>query len=101
VIRTYSVAGGPDPDLPQNAENSDGHETTEEDGPDLGYTEDGHKIVGISECHVSPPYQAPRPLASRLLDLDQVDRHQTSLLNTLTKAFHLLFVLQSRRLTAN
>jgi hypothetical protein len=90
------IAATPDPDLPPEAQCTD-----EEDKPCLGYTEDGHKIVRREEFHIPPSYQPPKPLASRLSDLDQVDRHQTSLLNALMKTFHLLFVLQSRRLTGD
>ena len=92
VITVNFVAGRPDPDLPPEAQSTD-----KEDEPCLGYTEEGHKIVGRKEIHVPPSYQTPKPLASRISDLACVDRHQTSLLNALVKAFHLLFVLQSRR----
>jgi len=96
VITLNFVAGRPDPDLPPEAQS-----TNKENEPCLGYTEEGHKIVGQEEIHIPPSYQPPKPLASRLSDLDQVDPHQTSLLNALIKAFHLLFVLQSRRRIAD
>jgi hypothetical protein len=56
VITVEYVAGRPDPDLPQGAQNSD-----QEDEPCLGYTEEGHKIVDRKEIHVPPSYQPPNP----------------------------------------
>src|SRR5262249_19307331 len=69
VITVEYVAGRPDPDLPQGPQNPD-----QEDEPCLGYTDEGHKIVGRKEIHVPPSYQPPNrsfqsyPIWTKLTD---------------------------------
>ena len=92
VITVVPVDGRPDPDLPDAApsQNSD-----KEDESYLGHTEESDR--SDDNFDVPTSYQPPPPVAFKASDLDQVDRHQTALLNALIKALHLLFVLQSRR----
>jgi hypothetical protein len=81
-----NVPGGPDPDLgdagPVQSEKTDAPEDTELDQP----------IGAIRFAQHAEPFEGPT--FSRL---EQIDRHQTSLLNALIKALHLLSVVQCRQ----
>src|SRR5262249_52762595 len=80
-----SVPGGPDPDRPDakpvQSEKADCPEDTEQ----------GKPIRVVRFAQDAETFEDPK--SSRL---EQIDRHQTSLLNALIKALHLLSVFQSR-----
>src|SRR5262249_26002296 len=88
------VPGGPDPDLPGALDPArDGTtpvQPEKEDCPDD--TEQSEPVRVIQFGQKSEPSEAPA--YSRL---ETIDRHETSLINGLIKALHLLSVLQSRR----
>jgi len=88
------VPGGPDPDLPGALDPArDGTtpvQPEKEDCPDD--PEQSERVRVIQFGQKSEPSEAPA--YSRL---ETIDRHETSLINGLIKALHLLSVLQSRR----